>query len=320
MKRITVTGGFGFIGSNLVAHLNRRGIVPDVVVRTLDEQWRNVAGLSFKLITPDEIVDGSTVVALGANVDTTEPMNPTLWENNVNGLLDLWRKTRVRGGRFIYASSGSVYGSEEKDFTERIHGLRPLNAYAFSKLQIDNTLFGGLKEADTYGLRFTNIYGPRERHKGDMASLVHKGLTKQFPLYGSTNHVYDLKSPKKPCWRLFKSHRPDIKDGEQARDFCYVEDVCLVIEFFLEGDQAPGLYNLGTGTARTFNDLVKAVDPALPIEYTDMPEVLRNQYQYYAKADITKLRAAGYKAPFLTLEEGIEKTREWMKREGQIVG
>ena len=198
----------------------------------------------------------------------------------------------------IYASSGSVYGNEEMDFTERIDGLIPTNAYAFTKWSLDSNMH---RRPGAYGLRFFNVYGPREQAKGDMASLVHKGLAKEAPLYRDGQ------------WKLFKSHRPDVRHGEQARDFVHVDDVCNVIWHFATTDQARGIYNVGSGTARTFNDLVTAVDPTLPIEYVDMPEVLRPQYQYHTKADLTKLRAAGYTEPFMTLEQGVEKTREWLK-------
>lgn len=327
-KSIILTGGFGFIGSSLVEYLNRQGISPYIVEDqdNVGEKWRNIMGLRFTLL--DSIydinkVDGPvSVVHLGANVDTREKMNRQLWQNNLTFTTDLFAAAQEYQvvDKFIYASSGAVYGNEESDFSERIEGLKPTNAYAATKLLVDNHFFDAGKKWESphvYGLRFFNCYGGREQAKGDMASLVYKGLKKQNPLYSSANGIFTYDGPKKPCWSLFKSHRSDIKDGEQKRDFIHVEDICKGIYHFLTAAAPSGIYNLGSGVARTFNDLVKAINPNLPITYVDMPEVLRPQYQYRTCANLTKLREiAGYKEPFLTLEEGIEKTREWLKVNG----
>jgi len=318
-----LTGGFGFIGSSLVEYLNKQGISPYIIEHqdNVGEKWRNVMGLRFTLL--DSIydinkVDGPvSIVHLGANVDTREKMNRQLWQNNLTFTTDLFAAAQEYQvvDKFIYASSGAVYGNEENEFSERIEGLKPTNAYAATKLLVDNHFFGTGKKWESprvYGLRFFNVYGSgREQAKGDMASLVYKGLTRQKPLYDLyPSHLGE----GHPRWNLFKSHRFGIKDGEQARDFIHIEDICKGIYHFLTANAPSGIYNLGSGVARTFNDLVKAIDPNIPIKYVDMPAVLRPQYQYRTCANLTKLReVAGYKEPFLTLEEGIEKTREWLK-------
>lgn len=303
-RHIVVTGGFGFIGSNLVRLLNSKGIAPFVIekIDSIGEKWRNVRGLSFHLV--DDIPEPglpSTVVHLGADVDTTAPMTRELWDNNVNYTLKLLAKRHDYCGplpRFIYASSGATYGNEERDFTERLN-IKPENAYSFTKLSLDR-LFEG--KHNVYGLRFFNVWGQNEGHKGNMKSIVSRAM--------------DIKNG---VFEIFKTGRADIPDGEQARDCIHVEDVCSVIWHFIQTESdAGGVFNVGTGRATTFNEIADAL--GLKKKYVEMPESVKRQYQFYTKADITKLRAAGYTAPFLTLEEGIEKTREWMKREGQIAG
>ena len=311
---ICVTGGFGFIGSNFVAHLNSLGITPLVIenLSNAGEKWRNVIGLSFTLIARDEIPWGATVVHLAANVDTTEAFNGSLWDNNINYSLALHRETVSRGGRFIYASSAATYGAEESDFRERIDGLKPLNAYGFTKWQLDNAL----KDKQAIGLRFFNVFGPREGHKGRMASVVHNALTLKSPLYTPAVEMSSRSIRTKSDlahWSLFKSHREGVSNGDQCRDFIYCQDVCKIIHRAIFKEVPSGIYNVGTGVARTFNDLVKAVDPTLSVRYVDMPSDLHNQYQYRTCADISRLRTVlGYTAPFTTLEEGIAKTRAFL--------
>ncbi len=329
-KEVFITGGAGFVGANLVEALNARGIVPHVLDdwANLGEKWRNLRGLRYVKVTEENMwltVPGTaTLVHLAARVDTREKMNPELWENNVNMIWRLIKNWTVRGGppKIIYASSGSVYGNEESDFTEKVEGLKPTNAYAFTKWSLDND-FSESWPSNVYSLRFMNVYGPREQAKGDMASLVHKGLTKQAPLYETVTRSETLSFNGKlnserheyiKRWNLFRSERPEILDGGQARDFVHVSDVVNVILHFIDSSPEAGIYNVGSGTARTFDSLVKAIDPDIEVNYVPMPESLRGQYQYYTCADLTKLRAAGYTAPFLTLEEGIEKTREWLTK------
>lgn len=332
MNDVIVTGGFGFIGSNVVKTLNARGIVPYVIDNwTNGDKWRNIRGLRFNRIDESEIVylfekDPVTVIALGASVDTKEAMSEDLWKNNVVSLLRLWYRTEATGGRFVYASSGATYGAEEKDFRERLD-LVPMCPYAATKLYLDQWFFGGETPAPrTYGLRFFNVYGPREVHKGDMASLVTKGLLKKEPLYQGKKESRTLKwrsdgvldispSNETPHWSLFKS---PVEEPIQ-RDFIFSEDVAdIVLHFALTDKVTEGIYNVGTGTARSFEDLVRAVDPTLSIKYTSIPDALVKQYQRKTCADITKLRAAGYDKPFTSLEEGVAKTRAWMEEEGLV--
>lgn len=284
---ILITGGFGFIGSALIRFLNSRGINPYVIEKAgMSWQRANLTGLSFfHVIDLPVLNEKDIIVHLGASVDTTEPDGPALRENNVDYSLNLRFDTP---GRFIYASSGAIYGNEERDFTERISNIHPMNAYAETKLLLDRALDGA---PNTYGLRFFNVYGPGEAHKGNMKSLVSRAL--------------DIKDG---VFEIFKTGRPDIPDGEQARDFIHAEDVCRVIWHFIETeDTKGGLFNVGSGVATSFNEIADILK--LEKRYIDMPENVREQYQFFTKADITKLRAHGYTAPFMTVAEGIAKMK-----------
>jgi len=314
MKEIHITGGLGFIGSNLVRYLNEKNITPYVYDTFKGEQWRNVVGLRFTLRSPEVLLtegyrgSSSVLVHLGANVDTTESFNPTLWNNNVEYSLKIFKNF----GKVIYASSGATYGAEEKDFSERIYGLKPLNAYGFTKWALDERLFGDhaapIGSQKIYGLRFFNVYGPNEVSKGDMQSVVSRVINKLPPLFkGYTDG--DLPGQSKAAYSLFKSDREGVADGEQSRDFVYAGDLCKVIEFFVLQNPESGVYNLGTGKARSFKDLVMASDPNAVIDYVDMPAKLKGQYQYFTQADLTKLRKAGYTNEFSTLEEGVAATK-----------
>lgn len=324
---IHLTGGLGFIGSNLIRHLNGLGITPIVYDRLEGEKWRNVAGLDFVLkdwraaLEHNPHASGQVLIHLGADVDTTAPFSRELYENNVDWPLRLF--SQFQYSRIVYASSAAVYGAEERDFCERVTGLKPLNAYAFTKLMLDRAMCDGAGRqhyCGAYGLRFFNVYGPNEGHKGEMASVVHKALQPidrgdyQRAILTEFTQKSSSFVRTKPHWTLFKSHREGIADGEQKRDFVHVTDVCHVIAHFalLTGDDThplplSGLYNVGTGVARSFNELVRAIDPTLEIEYRDMPANLRGQYQYHTCADLTRLRAAGYTREFMTLEEGVKR-------------
>lgn len=293
MKNVVVTGGFGFIGSNLVRLLNSKGVTPYVIEKKdrIGAKWRNMRGLSFNLVDSIPcVVDSDLCVChLGADVDTTAPMTAALWENNVDESIKLYKETMDREGRFIYASSGAIYGNEEKDFAERIEGMMPENAYAFTKWHLDRWFEG---KRNVYGLRFFNVYGPGEAHKGNMKSLVSRAL--------------DIKDG---VFEIFKIGRDDIKDGDQARDFIHVDDVCSVIYRFIKvKNPKGGLFNVGTGVATPFNEIADIL--GLQKRYIDMPAAVKDQYQYYTKADLTKLRAHGYTKPFLTVEEGIKKMKK----------
>ena len=329
MRDIIITGGFGFIGSNLILALNQRGIVPYVIDNWVnnDPKARNIKGLRFIRISEYDIFDTASfptkpiIVCLGARVDTTEKMSEGMWSDNVETPLRLEKLS----SKFIYASSGAVYGNTT-DFTERLDGLTPLNDYGTTKYCLDTHLFGkGPVRPYTYGLRFTNVWGPREAHKGDMASVVTKALLKKSPIYqGRRNTGIQIKDSnlveintrdENPHWSLFKHPSGDTI----RRDFIFVSDVADVIIHFIENEKIPsGAYNLGSGEAESFEALVKAVED-LPIEYMDIPDHLKAQYQAFTCAKIDKLRnVAGYKAPFTSIQEGVEKTRAWMKGEGLI--
>lgn len=307
-RPIVVTGAAGFIGRNTVAALNARGRDDLILVDSLgaDEKWRNLVGLRYEdIIDPaaflETVVNRSVeepeaVIHLGACSATTERDADFLLRNN-------YRYTRILcdwalrdKARFIYASSAATYGdgslgySDEDAMTPR---LQPLNMYGYSKHMFDLWALRSRLFDRIVGLKYFNVYGPHEDHKGDMRSVVHKSFH-QISREGKV--------------QLFKSHRPDYADGEQQRDFIYVKDAVDVTLWFL--DQAVGgLFNCGTGEARTWKALATAVFAAMGrepnIECVEMPESLRGRYQYFTQADMAKLRRAGYDAPFSTLEDGV---------------
>lgn len=308
-QRIVVTGGAGFIGSNLIAALNERGEDDILVVDDLgtDEKWRNLAGLRYEdyvdkddfrlAVHQDAVADVKAVFHLGACSDTTEKNARFLADNNYRYTRDLCAWCLQNNARFIYASSAATYGDGSQGYSDAedaTWNLRPLNMYGFSKHMFDLwALKRGFLDR-IVGLKYFNVYGPRERHKGAMRSVVSKAA-EQVAAGGEVG--------------LFKSLRPEYRDGEQLRDFVYVRDAVEVTLFFLDHPRLAGLYNCGTGKARTWNDLAHAVFAALGkpprIRYIDLPEVLREKYQYFTEADIRKLREAGYDREFTTLEDGV---------------
>ena len=307
---ILVTGGAGFIGSAIVAELNARGIEDILIVDILgkDERWKNLRNLSFAdyMEADDfsEMVSGSdiemeleAVIHMGACSDTTERDCSYLVKNNYefSKLLAGWalgQKTR-----FIYASSAATYGDGAQGFSDDealIDTLQPLNMYGYSKQMFDLWCKRqGLLDR-FIGIKFFNVFGPNEYHKADMRSFV----IKAFEQINQTGGV-----------KLFKSHRPDFADGGQLRDFIYVKDAVDMTLFFLERPELGGIYNVGTGTARNWNDLAKATFAAMGkepnIEYVPMPENLQGKYQYFTQANISKIRAAGYDKETTTLENAI---------------
>jgi ADP-L-glycero-D-manno-heptose 6-epimerase len=309
---LLVTGGAGFIGSNLVAALNQMGRTDIVVSDVLGSsgKWRNLGKRRIAdVIPPRELMgwlDGrklDALVHLGAISDTTASDADLVLETNFRlslRLLDWCTAARIP---FIYASSAATYGDGEifdDDATPAALGrLRPMNLYGFSKHLFDlavaeRSAKGAKLPPQWAGLKFFNVFGPNEYHKGEMMSLIAKR--------------FDAAKEGKPV-RLFKSHRSGIADGGQRRDFIYVDDAVAVMCWLLETPSVSGIFNVGTGNARSFRDLITAMFAALgrgpQIEYIDMPAELRAQYQYFTQARIEKLRRAGYNAGFTPLEQAV---------------
>ena len=307
---IIVTGGAGFIGSALIAALNKRGITDILVVDRLakDQRWKNLVNLRFAdYIDKDDFLDMvvedvvpfsvDVVFHIGACSSTTETDVSFLMDNNYEYTKQLAQWTAEENIRFIYASSAATYGDGANGFAddeEKLETLKPLNPYGYSKQLFDLwAKRNGLLDK-IVGLKYFNVFGPNEYHKQDMRSFV----LKAFEQINATGKV-----------RLFKSHRPDYKDGEQKRDFLYVKDAVDMTLFFFDNPGTAGIYNLGAGVARTWNDLAKAVFAAMGktpnIEYIDMPDSVRNQYQYFTEADISKLRDIGYDKQITSLEKSV---------------
>jgi len=315
-----VTGGAGFIGSNIVEALARAGCDDVVVVDELDSdiKRRNLDSLTFRdyldkadfreAFLADKLARPATVIHMGACSSTTETDEEYLRDNNYMYTRRLCEWCLAGDARFIYASSAATYGdgslgySDEDEVTPT---LQPLNFYGKSKQMFDVwALENGLLDRIT-GLKYFNVYGPREDHKGDMRSVVHKA-------YGQVLEAGEL--------GLFKSYRPDYADGEQVRDFVYVADAVKETLFFHENRGISGIFNCGTGTARTWLDLARAVFAAMGrepnINFIEMPEALRERYQYHTQADLTKLRRAGYDKPFMSIEDGVrDYVRGWLAKQ-----
>lgn len=311
---ILVTGGSGFIGSNIVAALSDAG--RDVVVCDWlgqDDRWRNIAAHRVSDIIVPEALPAwlqrfgdrvEAVIHMGAISATTETDVDAIVRNNIRLTIDLWDWCTGASVPLIYASSAATYGDGEQGFDddaseEALDRLRPLNAYGWSKHFIDRRIAailaaGGATPPQWVGLKFFNVYGPNEYHKGGMKSVVAQNCARV--------------AQGEPL-RLFRSYRPDYADGGQTRDFVYVRDCVDVILWLLSRPDVSGLFNLGTGHARSWLDLGQALFAALGekerIEFIDMPEQIRPRYQYHTEAAMTRLRAAGYAAPFTTLEDGV---------------
>lgn len=310
--RILVTGGAGFIGSALVWALNSRGITNIVISDILgqDEKWKNLVPLKYADYVeaapfrarlqdePDAFGRFSAVFHLGACSATTEKNASYLIDNNFAYTKELAAWSLAQKARFIYASSAATYGDGAQGMDDRsanLDALRPLNMYGYSKHLFDLYAQRSGILNSIVGVKYFNVYGPNEDHKGDMRSLVNKA----FQQILDTGKV-----------RLFKSYKPEFKDGEQMRDFLYVKDaVEMTIHFAEKATSAGGLYNLGSGEANTWVTLARAIFAALgrdpQIEFIEMPEVLRGKYQYFTKADISKLRATGYDRPLTPLQEAV---------------
>jgi ADP-L-glycero-D-manno-heptose 6-epimerase len=324
---ILLTGAAGFIGSNLLARLNEAGITDVVICDALgsDGKWHNLRNHEFTDFVPiDALKDWlpqapalEGVIHLGANSDTTAADGDEVMEHNFACSLMLWRHCVRTGTPFIYASSAATYGNGEAGFLDQdtpdfLATLQPLNLYGWSKHVFDRRVARDVEKGRPapprwYGLKFFNVYGPNEYHKGHMRSGV-------FNITGTA-----LRG--EPA-RLFASDRPDYADGGQSRDFVFVDDICDIILWLLRSSAPSGLYNLGSGKARSWKDLAEAVFAALgkppAIEYVPMPETLRGRYQYWTEAEMSKLRGAGYNAPMTSLEEGVRRyVTEFLVREDQ---
>jgi ADP-L-glycero-D-manno-heptose 6-epimerase len=299
---IVVTGGEGFIGKNLIKELEKQGYIGVV---SLDTKTENLGFIYSWLLTYAEQID--CIFHLGAITDTTE-MNKSLFdEYNVESSIFIWNLCSDWDIPLIYASSAATYGDGKEGFDDGkdIINLKPLNPYGWSKQQFD--VWAGIQEQQPpnwYGLKFFNVYGYGEAHKGKMASVA-------FHMF---NQIDESKKVK-----LFKSHRPDYEDGEQKRDFIYIDDIINVCLFLYDKKPLSGIYNVGTGKARSFNDLATAVFTSLgynrKITYIDTPIKIRDKYQYFTEAKMNKLKYAGYTKPFNDLEEGISKYIYKLKNE-----
>ena len=309
-----VTGGAGFIGSNVVASLNEAGTT-DIAVSDLlghgDAKWRNLARHQIvDLLPPAELMrwlEGrklDAVIHMGAISDTTATDGDLVMENNFRlsmRLLDWCTTTRTP---FIYASSAATYGDGTEGFDDdwsidALRKLKPMNLYGWSKHLFDLALVERYLKKEKMpphwvGLKFFNVYGPNEYHKGHMASVLAK--------------VFDVAKAGQPV-KLFKSYRDGIADGDQRRDFIYVDDAVSVLRWFLDASKVNGIFNVGTGKAESFRDMIGAMFKALRrpanIEYIDMPEAIRGQYQYFTEARVDRLRRAGYNAGFTPLEAAV---------------
>lgn len=311
MKYIVVTGGAGFIGSNTVKRLNELGHENILIVDNLSntEKWKNLVDLNFEdYIHKDNFIEDLkngkfnrsilAIIHLGARSSTTERDVDFLMVNNYEYTKTLAKWSIEEEVRFIYASSAATYGDGSQGFSDNHDGiskLRPLNAYGYSKQIFDLWALKRGLLTKIVGLKYFNVFGPREWHKGDMRSMVLKAY-EQIKRDGKI--------------RLFKSYNVNYRDGEQLRDFIYIKDAVDMTIFFMEKPKINGIFNVGTGIPRSWNDLAQAVFSSLglkpKIEYIEMPEELRGKYQYYTKAEMEKLFLAGYNQSIMTLEDAVK--------------
>ncbi|WP_246845980.1 ADP-glyceromanno-heptose 6-epimerase [Brevundimonas sp. SGAir0440] len=317
-RMIVVTGGAGFIGSNIVARLTAETGYDVVVCDRLETadlaKWKNLAKHAIAdFWSPEELFEQlerhaeriEAVVHMGAISSTTEPDADLILRTNFTLSRDLWDWCAIRGSRMIYASSAATYGDgatgfNDDDDADSLSQLRPLNAYGYSKMLFDQY---AVRQADRgqappqwAGLKFFNVYGPNESHKGGMKSVV----AQIWPKVAADETV-----------TLFRSHNPNYADGGQMRDFVYVDDVVDIIEFLLQSPQVSGIFNAGSGQARSFADLARATFEAAgktpSIDYVDTPLSIRDRYQYFTEARMDRIRAAGFEGQSTPLEEGVRR-------------
>ncbi|GIK21444.1 MAG: ADP-glyceromanno-heptose 6-epimerase [Ignavibacterium sp.] len=307
---IVVTGGAGFIGSAIVWKLNQLGKTNIIVVDELgkNEKWKNLVGLKYrdfvnKLEFIEQVLDDvvpyniEAIIHMGANSSTTEKDADHLLDNNFHYTKELSKYCVEKNIRFIYASSAATYGDGSLGFDDdesKLEQLRPLNMYGYSKHLFDLWAKTNHISDRIAGIKYFNVYGPNEYHKGDMRSVVHKAFEQ-------------IRDTGKVC--LFKSLNPKYKDGEQMRDFVYVKDAVDMTLYFLDNPNINGIFNAGAGKARTWNDLVtalfNAVGKPVNIEYIDLPAQLKEKYQYFTEANLIKIKDAGYNQTITSLEDGI---------------
>ena len=309
---IIVTGGAGFIGSAFVAKLNAEGIKDIIIVDALKKsgKWQNLVGKNFtEFIHKDQFLQlivqhdlsglkVDALVHMGACASTTEQDADYLLENNYRYTRALAEWALKKNVRFIYASSAATYGDGSLGFSDAdtlTPSLRPMNMYGYSKQLFDLWVLKNNLVNKITGIKFFNVFGPNEYHKEDMSSVVFKAF-------------HQIKTTGKI--KLFRSYKKEYKHGHQLRDFIYVKDCCEIIWWLLNTPAINGIYNLGTGQARNWNDLAMAIFKTLKlkpaIQYIPMPEGIRDSYQYYTEAKLDKLRAAGWDKPFLTLEKAVQ--------------
>jgi ADP-L-glycero-D-manno-heptose 6-epimerase len=317
LKMYVVTGGAGFIGSNIVRGLAERCLGPIVVVDWLkdDERWRNIAKHELAdIVLPENLLSFlesnasslKAVIHMGAISATTERDADLIIANNYQYPIDLWRWCAGNDVRLIYASSAATYGNgalgfDDDETIDALAELQPLNAYGWSKHLFDRKVARMIEDGEPRppqwaGLKFFNVYGPNEYHKGRMASVV--------------SQIHPTAVKGETC-RLFKSHHPDYEDGGQLRDFIWVGDCVDIVLWLLENPNVSGLFNCGTGKARSFADLARAVYAALDknadIKFIDTPEDIRDKYQYFTQARMDRLIESGYTKPMMSLEDGVSE-------------
>jgi len=307
---IVVTGAAGFIGSVLTGKLNKEGLTDLILVDDFNKEIKNknLEGKQFtKKIPRDSFIswldknhtETDFILHIGARTDTTEFDKSVFDKLNLNYTKDIWNRCTDYDIPLIYASSAATYGMGEYGYNDDhavVDKLKPLNPYGESKNDFDKWALKQPKQPPFWaGLKFFNVYGPNEYHKSRMASVIFHAF-------------HQIKNTGKV--KLFRSHNPKFKDGEQLRDFIYVKDVVDVIIYLMNQRPESGLYNLGTGKARTFVDLAKSTFEALDlqpnIEFIDTPEDIRDKYQYFTEANMRKLLATGYHKPFTALENGVD--------------
>jgi ADP-L-glycero-D-manno-heptose 6-epimerase len=312
---LLVTGGAGFIGSNVVAALNEAGRT-DIVVNDMlgsDGKWRNLAGRQLAdFVPPGDLtrwLDGrklDAVIHLGAISSTIATDGDAVMENNFRLSLRLFDWCAANRTPFIYASSAATYGDGQQGYSDdwannALKRLKPLNLYGWSKQLFDLAVIERVARKEKLppqwvGLKFFNVYGPNEYHKGEMMSLVAKR--------------FDEAKAGKPI-QLFKSHRPGVGDGEQKRDFIYIDDAIAVVRWLIANPSVSGIFNVGTGEAHSFRELMTAMFAALGkppmIEYVEMPHSVRSSYQYFTQAETDNLRHAGFNANFLPLDAAVQR-------------